>query len=361
MKSISKIRIHFPARLKQIMFVLTAWIGLSLLVGACMSVQTDNEEQAAPVDTGFKFNHAVHFEQGMEDCSMCHDLTVDTPFKLSGPAHELCSICHDIDPAAEDASGCMLCHTREDLSITPAPPVLSGEIKFDHAPHVAAEVECTQCHGDLDGKGFVETPNMSFCMDCHAKVNPKLNECSTCHSEIGRDTIPQFRGETRIAHDAPGIWERVHGQEARMDPQFCAMCHEKEASCEDCHSRTAPQNHTIAWRNRTHGLQASWDRGSCAVCHEENFCIKCHQNATPNSHRGSWGNPINRHCVNCHYPEEQNNCVVCHERIEHDKAMPSPHSFGVFPANCAACHPGGLPHRAPHAMNSTVACIVCHQ
>jgi predicted CXXCH cytochrome family protein len=341
--------------------LITGSVALSVFVGACMTLQNGEAPRPTEEDRGFKFSHATHAEQGMDDCSACHDLTSDNAYLLTAPAHDLCSICHEIDDTVEPPVGCDLCHTRDDNSVTIPPSRFSSEIIFDHAPHTDAGLECAACHTDLDDKVFTRPPDMASCMDCHGQTDPKLNECSVCHQEIRQDVIPQFRGKTRIAHDAPAIWERVHGQEARMDPQFCALCHEQEASCNDCHSRTPPQDHTLAWRNRTHGLHATWDRGSCAVCHEENFCIKCHENSTPSSHRGSWGAPLNRHCVSCHFPEEQSNCTVCHERIDHKQAMPSPHSFGVFPPNCAACHPGGLPHRAPHAMNSSVACVVCHQ
>jgi hypothetical protein len=142
---------------------------------------------------------------------------------------------------------------------------------------------------------------------------------------------------------------------------YCSLCHDEQESCESCHTQNPPKDHTLAWRRKTHGLEATWDRASCAVCHEEDSCLKCHRNSTPSSHRAGWGSPLNRHCVNCHYPAEQSGCTVCHETIEHEDAMRSPHNLGIFPPNCNLCHPGGLPHQAPHLLNSTVHCVVCHK
>jgi len=198
-------------------------------------------------------------------------------------------------------------------------------------------------------------------MDCHGKTDPKMNACSFCHSELSKESVPKFRRGTRIAHDAPEVWELVHGREARADAAYCAMCHEDEKDCVECHRREAPKSHTVTWRRRTHGLQANWDRQKCAACHEEDMCVRCHANTEPSSHRSGFGNPVNSHCVQCHFPQQDNGCTVCHETIEHRQARPSPHSRGVFPADCGRCHPGGLPHRAPHPMNNSARCVVCHR
>ena len=201
---------------------------------------------------------------------------------------------------------------------------------------------------------------MAFCVDCHAKTRPELTECKVCHSEISKETKPQYRATAHIPHDAPQIWETVHGQQWRDDPAFCKKCHESQTFCEDCHRKNAPSNHTISWRRKTHGLRAEWDRSKCAVCHEEDMCLRCHKHTEPSSHRAGWGEPGNRHCLSCHYPPQETNCTVCHESIDHRSAPRSPHDAGLYPPRCAVCHPGGVPYRAPHPINSTVRCVTCH-
>jgi hypothetical protein len=69
---------------------------------------------------------------------------------------------------------------------------------------------------------------------------------------------------------------------------------------------------------------------------------------------------LDRHCANCHFPPTDTGCVVCHESIDHASALPSPHRFNIYPANCRICHPGGRPNQAPHPTNSTVNCQFCH-
>jgi hypothetical protein len=332
-------------------------IATSVLFGACASQKENAAPTAKKVDRGVKFSHAhdAHKEIG---CTDCHAIENS---HAAMPTHEQCGTCHDINMDKPDEQACGFCHTRPGFEILERKPILDEEIKFSHQAHVDNKVECKTCHTNPDKAALPTTALKPFCMDCHGKVNPALNECSVCHNKITRDTVPQFRGETRIQHDAPAIWEHVHGQESRVNAAYCALCHDQQRSCDACHQQNPPQNHTISFRRRTHGLQATWDRNKCAACHEEDSCRKCHERTAPESHRGTWGGVVNSHCVSCHYPPQESNCTVCHENIEHKTAMKSPHDFGLFPARCGACHPGGNPYRAPHLMNTTVRCAWCHE
>lgn len=347
-------------------------IGAALLVlaGACMTLT--EQKPTGKVDRGLRFSHELHAVQAQLECDICHSFEPDAPLEYTMPSHDVCSVCHDIPPDGleptpeTDVSNCSFCHSREDYRVDPWQSMLDPERIWKHDPHVtAAELECATCHGDLD-KGTISAQPTAlgikpFCMDCHGATEPKLNECSVCHTEMSADVRPKYRGSIRIPHDSPEIWERVHGRESQISAEYCGLCHQGEEDCEACHRQNAPSSHTVAWRRKAHGMEAAWNRAKCSVCHEEDQCIKCHQNTEPSSHRGGWGEPLNTHCVSCHFPPEKTGCTVCHESIAHASAMPSPHNFGIYPPNCTLCHPGGLPHRAPHVLNSTVRCVVCHQ
>ncbi|HNR29759.1 MAG TPA: cytochrome c3 family protein [Candidatus Hydrogenedentes bacterium] len=307
-------------------------------------------------DRGLRFPHATHADD--LGCTDCHDMS--RPEGLI-PDHETCSTCHDIDTDNPTPEQCGMCHTREDYALDARSSVLpAGEIKFSHDPHVAAGLECGVCHEDPDQRILPKKATKAFCMDCHQATDPKLNECQVCHETLNKDVRPLYRFGSRIQHDAPAIWEHLHGKEARIDPAYCALCHDTPASCEECHRSNPPRNHTVSWRRKGHGFHATVDRSKCVVCHEEDSCIECHENTQPASHRGGWGHPMNRHCVSCHFPPERSNCTVCHESVEHRGAMPSPHNFGLYPGACGLCHPGGVPYLAPHPLNSTARCTACH-
>ena len=329
---------------------------LVLYLGACVALKAHQAFQPSE-ERGLKFPHPIHEEQ--VDCMTCHDFESGETRQFD---HEFCGVCHEIPEDAPTEEACMLCHTRADYSVDPRKSVLAmTDVVFQHLPHVAQEIDCAVCHPNPDTQPLPNARLKPFCMDCHGKTSPALNECSVCHQELSLTTIPTMRDGVRIAHDAPAVWEQVHGRESRMDPMYCAQCHDQETDCQHCHRVQEPSNHTPSWVRRTHGIQAMWDRQNCAVCHEEDSCLQCHQNNAPTNHRGRFGEPFNTHCVQCHFPAAQNNCTVCHEEISHQSARPSPHLLGIYPPNCARCHPGGVPTRAPHLLNSSVQCIVCHR
>ncbi len=327
---------------------------MSVLLGACATIGTLFNHRSER-DRGLRFPHEIHEAEGLE-CDICHAL--DEHGRPEMPNHDLCGMCHEID---EDnpTDACAQCHVRPDQSIIALSPLLSDEIIFSHQQHADKGVECAACHGDSGGHILAGENSMTWCMDCHQKTNPELNECGVCHSVLSVEVRPTMRRGAPIAHDNPLLWEKVHGRESRRDLEFCLICHDHESSCEDCHRRNPPSSHNIAWRQRSHGIRAAWDRQNCSVCHEEDSCSRCHQKTAPISHRAGWGPPFNRHCVSCHYPPSSTGCATCHENIEHRRALPSPHNFGLY-GECRLCHPGGAPYRAPHIMNTGIRCVICH-
>lgn len=64
-------------------------------------------------------------------------------------------------------------------------------VHFNHRPHIAAGLNCENCHGDMSKKTVAtleQTVNMGWCITCHkakTETDPikrtKLLDCSTCH------------------------------------------------------------------------------------------------------------------------------------------------------------------------------------
>ena len=142
---------------------------------------------------------------------------------------------------------------------------------------------------------------------------------------------------------------------------MCVLCHPEAGgphSCTGCHRVMPPRNHTEAFKRRGHGLLVSFDRSSCMACHQSDFCIRCHENTRPISHRGSWGSPRNTHCLRCHEPvSSQPSCRICHVGTPSHStgaAQPADHTPG---ANCRICH--GFNARLPHVDNGS-ECAACH-
>lgn len=350
--------------------VIAAVVMLYAFVVACSTLR---EITRAKPNRGVLSNHEIHAQEGM-DCTDCHEFSAGA--RATFPGHETCSICHDIPEDKITDASCSMCHTRDDYSISPRLVVLTEEINFDHTVHLAAEVSCAVCHPNPDGAPVRAGELMPLCMDCHERgslafasvadsgldeASFRANECSVCHKELDVDTVPTHRHGARLAHDSPHVWETLHGSESMVDPIFCALCHDDQDDCATCHRITKPASHTLTWNRKLHGLQATWNRQSCSVCHEEDSCMKCHNSTQPTSHRGSFDAPQSTHCVQCHFPPE-NNCAICHESIEHRSAPRTPHDAGGgFAGDCASCHPGGIGGAVPHFINLTTSCTFCHQ
>jgi len=64
-------------------------------------------------------------------------------------------------------------------------------VHFNHRPHIAAGLNCENCHGDMSKKTvetIEQTVNMGWCINCHkarTEGDPvkrtKLLDCTTCH------------------------------------------------------------------------------------------------------------------------------------------------------------------------------------
>jgi len=62
--------------------------------------------------------------------------------------------------------------------------VAQAHVKFNHAPHIRANVECSTCHGDIANQTVAQRNvylDMGACVTCHREKNAP-NECLTCHN-----------------------------------------------------------------------------------------------------------------------------------------------------------------------------------
>jgi hypothetical protein len=154
-----------------------------------------------------QFPHRLHVGLGVQ-CLYCH------PGALRGPS-----------PGLPTQSKCWGCHQQVAKTLTsPKLAVLVDYVKnnkpiewvpvaqvpdfvhYNHRPHIAAGLNCEECHGDLTKVDIYENPqvmNMGWCLSCHRartednfQNNPKndpavtasllekrikLTDCGTCH------------------------------------------------------------------------------------------------------------------------------------------------------------------------------------
>ena len=58
-----------------------------------------------------------------------------------------------------------------------------AHVRFNHAPHIRADVQCSTCHGDVPQMTVAQRVvehTMGFCVNCHT-ARGASNDCQTCH------------------------------------------------------------------------------------------------------------------------------------------------------------------------------------
>ena len=130
------------------------------------------------------YTHKVHLANGME-CVNCHT-GVDTGPDAQLPSVKLCMLCHQVIATDKPEIKKLAAYSErgEDISwqrVYDYPP--SSHVKFNHAPHIRAKVDCKTCHGDMTQQTVAVRKvdmNMGFCLDCHKQRNVSI-DCTTCH------------------------------------------------------------------------------------------------------------------------------------------------------------------------------------
>lgn len=130
------------------------------------------------------FPHKVHLARGLQ-CQVCHT-GVDQGPDAAIPSVKFCMSCHLViakdrpeikKMAAYQARG-------EDIPwVRVYNYSASAHVRFNHAPHIRAGVQCSSCHGDMMQQTTAVRAvnlNMGYCLGCHTQRQAPV-DCTTCH------------------------------------------------------------------------------------------------------------------------------------------------------------------------------------
>jgi hypothetical protein len=131
------------------------------------------------------FPHKTHIEKELTCTDYCHESVTKGP--VAGlPSVKTCMICHDAiatdRPLIQQITN--LQKSGRDLAwqrVYGYPR--ESHVRFNHAPHIRASVECATCHGNIAQQSVAERNvdlTMGFCVNCHKDKNAP-NDCLTCH------------------------------------------------------------------------------------------------------------------------------------------------------------------------------------
>jgi hypothetical protein len=133
----------------------------------------------------FPFPHKTHIEKKLKCTDYCHESAEKGP--IAGlPSVKTCMICHESIATDKPLIKTLADHQKRGVDIAwqrvygYAP---EAHVRFNHAPHVRANVECAACHGSIAEQTVAQRNidlTMGFCVSCHtARGAP--NDCLTCH------------------------------------------------------------------------------------------------------------------------------------------------------------------------------------
>lgn len=152
-------------------------LGFMGLYGYLWHTYEKNPEQ--PIN----FSHNIHVHKLGLDCTYCH-VSVTTSQRASVPQAELCMGCHT-NVATDRPEIIKLTKYYNDGVAVPWKQVhaVKPHVHFTHKRHIAAGLQCTECHGEISMMGVarkVRSLKMGWCLSCHySKGAP--TDCWTCH------------------------------------------------------------------------------------------------------------------------------------------------------------------------------------
>jgi hypothetical protein len=130
------------------------------------------------------YTHKVHLANGMQ-CTDCH-VGVDQGPDARIPSVNFCMTCHQVIATDKPEIKKLAAYRARGEDI-PWQRVYgfdpSAHVKFNHAPHIRAGVDCVKCHGDMHTQTVAERKvdhTMGFCVECHRQNNASV-DCVTCH------------------------------------------------------------------------------------------------------------------------------------------------------------------------------------
>ena len=132
-----------------------------------------------------EFPHITHIEKGLACTEYCHEAVTKGP-EAGLPSVNTCLICHAA--IATDKPRIQQITAMADKGVDLAWQRVYGypqaaHVKFNHAPHIRANVECSTCHGDIAHQTVAQrnvTLGMGDCVTCHREKKAP-NDCLTCH------------------------------------------------------------------------------------------------------------------------------------------------------------------------------------
>lgn len=148
-------------------------------------------QSASPAPTTIQpiaFPHNIHAGQDRIPCMYCH-FAAERSVDAGIPPVRTCMGCHMIIGGSNERQQAEIAKVRDYFQRGEAIPwvriyKVADHVHFPHMRHIAAGVDCTECHGEVKEMGVIEEVNqplaMGWCVSCH-KEREASTDCAACH------------------------------------------------------------------------------------------------------------------------------------------------------------------------------------
>jgi hypothetical protein len=132
------------------------------------------------------FPHDRHARDFQIDCQYCH-FAVERSMSAGIPPVATCMGCHTFVSGSQNPDEVTKLRGYAERG-EPIPwnriYKVADHVQFPHMRHIAAGVNCTACHGNVQGIGVIEQVNqpltMGWCVNCHVALGAS-RDCTACH------------------------------------------------------------------------------------------------------------------------------------------------------------------------------------
>jgi hypothetical protein len=143
--------------------------------------------EAAPVQP-IAFPHTIHAGVNQIDCQYCH-FSAERSVDAGIPPVSTCYGCHQIIGGTDERQQAEIQKVRDYwTNQEPIPWIriykVADHVHFPHMRHIAAEIDCATCHGNVQEMTVIEEVNqplaMGWCVSCHIERGVS-RDCAVCH------------------------------------------------------------------------------------------------------------------------------------------------------------------------------------
>lgn len=234
--------------------VFTAIFGLSLALGAALSLSAPADAAILPASTNQQANGAY---AGSQACSKCHP-QLHTDWVTTRHAQAFSSPIFQRDWTEHSSqSSCLECHTTG----------------FDPQTTTYAEegVACEACHGAFQPNHPAEnmsvTPNADLCARCHKNTTDEWRASPHSQAGIQCESCHNPHSQTPMADSVTALCSNCHKEKGS------AFTHGTHANanleCSNCHMYTAPRTSSPIGGLVSTGHTFMVGSEACIGCHQD--------------------------------------------------------------------------------------------